>query len=96
MDAHTCTRGYRADWENGGMRLALYAPPCDGYRLLTAWCELVSYVPAWGTRADTVTEWQAYRHDTAHRAIRMDSRSVESFQSPGDIVAWLESLGRSY
>lgn len=84
--------GYRAYWEGDGTRLAVYGPVTLGYRNLEMWCEIVDYVPAWGTRADTVTEWRAYRFDYAHRETLLGSRSIDDFDSPDGIAEWLASL----
>lgn len=84
--------GYRADWEANGDRLAIYGPMQAGYRLLTVWAELATYQPAWAARADTVTEWRAYRYDTANRAQLIETRDVEAFNAPDEIAAWMEAL----
>ena len=84
--------GYRADWEDRGSRLALYAPSVGGYRLLVAWLELHTYQPAWGTRAHTVTEWRAYRYDSTNAPVSLGERDCESFDSAVEIAAWLESI----
>ena len=89
---HTLHDGYRADWEDRGSRLSVYAPIQGGYRLLSVWAELVTYQPAWGSRADTVSEWRAYRYGSDNVARELECRLVSDFDSADAIAAWLESL----
>lgn len=79
--------GMVADWS--ATDVAIYATPVDGYRLLLIRATLDNYVPAWGTRADTVTEWRAVKFDSAHRPVPVGTHDLDTQDA---VEEWLLSL----
>lgn len=78
--SHNLPNGYRADWYAD--RVELYEPMAGGYRYKVLWAKLETYVPAWGTRRDTVTEWHLYLGGEF-------SDVTHDLADPAEIEAWM-------